>query len=74
MKLFHFGLLKSVPLYEKTKLTVEMAARSLFNHPNFGNPISNISDPSAGRITSEPWDYVLYGTPRRIQFRIFVSW
>ncbi len=72
-RVLHFGLLKSVTLRERVKLTVEMAAKNLFNHPNFGNPISNISDPNRGRITSLPSD-LMYSTARRVQLRVFVSW
>jgi len=48
---FDFGLFKFFKLSEKTKLRADMTATNFFNHPNFGNPNTNISSSAVGRIT-----------------------
>jgi hypothetical protein len=47
------SLLKKIPLHERANLQLSLQAFSVFNHPIFSNPASNISNASAvGRMTS----------------------
>jgi hypothetical protein len=47
-----FSLLKytNIPHWEKGKLAVGMQAYNFFNHPNFDNPVANISDSRFGTV------------------------
>ncbi len=45
------ALEKSFPLTERARLSVRGEAFNALNHPQFGNPISNISNSAFGRIT-----------------------
>jgi hypothetical protein len=49
---FDFGLYKYINLGEKAKLQIRMTATNFFNHPNFGNPNTNISSSRVGLIRS----------------------
>jgi hypothetical protein len=49
---FDFGLFKYFPIGERFRLKLKMTATNFFNHPNLGNPETNISAVDAGRITS----------------------
>ena len=47
------ALSRSFPLYERLALQLRLESFNVFNHPNFGNPSSNINSPTSfGRITS----------------------
>jgi hypothetical protein len=48
---FDFGLFKYFPIYEKVRLKLKMTATNIFNHPNLGNPNTDISSVNVGRIT-----------------------
>lgn len=55
---------KQFLLTERYRLTLRADLFNILNHPNFGNPASNISVPSqVGQITSA-------GSPRNIQFSL----
>jgi hypothetical protein len=43
---WHGGLAKYFRLTERAKLRADMVASNLFNHPNWSNPNTNISDKS----------------------------
>jgi len=47
---FDFSLLKDVKLTESTKFQFRFEFFNFFNHPNFAQPDSNVSDPNFGRI------------------------
>lgn len=49
---FDFGLFKYFAIRENARLQLRMTATNFFNHPNFGNPVTNISSGNVGRITS----------------------
>jgi hypothetical protein len=49
---FDFGLFKYFTLREGARLQLRMTATNFLNHPNFGNPVTNISSANVGRITS----------------------
>ncbi len=47
------SLAKNLPLYERFNLELRLDAFSVFNHPTFGNPATDITNTGAvGRITS----------------------
>jgi hypothetical protein len=41
---WHFGLMKSIFLTERTRLRAELTSTNFLNHPNYDNPNTNISD------------------------------
>jgi hypothetical protein len=47
-----FSVLKNIPLTEHVSLGLGANAYNVFNHPNFANPVSDISSGSFGHITS----------------------
>jgi hypothetical protein len=49
---FDFGLFKYFTLREEARLQLRMTATNFFNHPNFGNPVTNISAGTVGTIRS----------------------
>ena len=62
----HLSVAKSFPITERVKFTFTSAFTNLFNHPNFRNPASNISNPgSVGVINSVREG----GKSRRIELR-----
>jgi hypothetical protein len=51
--LVHAGLFKRVQFTERLRMVLQGTFQNVFNHPNFGIPLSNISDAaSAGQIRS----------------------
>ncbi len=54
-----FGAFKYFRLGEKAKLQLRMTATNFFNHPNWGNPNTNITSSNVGKITA------LQGSGRR---------
>jgi len=48
---FNFGLFKYFHVGERLRVQLRMTATNFFNHPNFGNPNTNISSGNVGRIT-----------------------
>ncbi|HYM09626.1 MAG TPA: TonB-dependent receptor [Bryobacterales bacterium] len=46
------GLSKRTSIWERYTLNFRAEAFNLFNHPNFANPVANISSGAFGRITS----------------------
>lgn len=48
---FDFGLFKYFPIRENVRLKLKMTATNFFNHPNLGNPNTDITSINAGRIT-----------------------
>jgi hypothetical protein len=47
-----FGAFKDFTLYERLKLRFQTQIKNLPNHPNWGNPIANLTDGNYGRIRS----------------------
>jgi hypothetical protein len=41
---FHAGVFKNIPLKERLNLRLELTASNLFNHPNWNNPDTTITD------------------------------
>ncbi|MCZ2079364.1 MAG: TonB-dependent receptor [Bryobacterales bacterium] len=48
---FNFGLFKYFNITETGRLQLRMTSTNFFNHPNFGNPNTDISSANAGRIS-----------------------
>lgn len=76
-----FSLIKRFPFAESRNIELRAEFFNLFNHPNFANPISNLSavpatsiDANTGRITGSPGDFgrivSTSNNPRLIQFAI----
>ena len=58
------GIFKQFPLSERFRLTFRADLFNALNHPNFGNPINDISNPSVATITGTS------GNPRDVQFSL----
>ena len=73
-KVLHVSLGKDIKLYERLKLSLLLAARNVFNAPNFSIPPANISAPTTvGRVAGTQGDLLLGGA-RNVQVRAFISW
>lgn len=59
-----FGIHKRFRVTEDTSIQLQANAFNIFNHPNFGLPVSNLNSSQAGRSIST------VGTPRVIQLAI----
>ncbi len=64
------ALLKAISINDSNKLSFRAEFFNLFNRPHFGNPGTNISSSSFGRITSPMNRDIGTGTPRQIQFML----
>jgi len=64
------ALLKNVPINENHRISFRAEFFNVFNRPHFGNPGTNISSSSFGRITSPMNRDIGTGTPRQIQFML----
>jgi len=69
------GIGKHIPLTERVRLDFRSEFFNIFNHPQYGLPIANWSDPNFGIIkqsvnTTTPVSPVGTGTPREIQFSL----
>ncbi len=62
-----FGLFKNTALSERVGFQFRAEFFNLFNHPNFGRPVTSIRSPQAGRVLSA-------GMPREIQFGVKLMW
>lgn len=49
---FDLGLIKYFQIREGLRFRFKMSASNIFNHPNLGNPNTNITSSNVGRITS----------------------
>jgi hypothetical protein len=58
------GIFKQFSLSEKFKLTFRADLFNVLNHPSFGNPINDISNPSVATITGTA------GNSRDVQFSL----
>lgn len=61
-----FGLMKNFSLKERAALQFRAEAFNIFNRPNFGNPVSNLTAANFGAITSA-------SSPRLLQFALKLS-
>ena len=52
VNIWHMGLFKSFQLSEKAKLRWELTGTNFFNHPNYNNPATNISQAGAVGVIS----------------------
>jgi hypothetical protein len=53
VNVFSAGLAKEFLFHERARLRWEMTANNFFNHPNWQNPSTDITDSSVGVITSD---------------------
>jgi hypothetical protein len=60
---FDFSLVKSIQIRESQHLDFRAESFNLFNNPNFGNPVANLSSSSNGQVQTA-------GSPRIIQFAL----
>jgi len=76
-----FSVIKRFPFAETRNIELRAEFFNLFNHPNFANPVSNLSavpstsiDANTGRITGSPGDFgrvtSTSNNPRLIQFAV----
>ena len=60
VNVWHMGFFKSFPIRERARFRYEATATNFFNHPNYNNPATNISQLAAvGVITgtgASPWE------------------
>ena len=69
------GLDKRFPIRERLSLDFRVEAFNLFNRAQFGNPASDFSSPSFGRITTTVNDRATgSGTPRQFQFALRLNY
>ncbi|MFB3902427.1 MAG: TonB-dependent receptor domain-containing protein [Acidobacteriota bacterium] len=74
LKTLHLGLAKNFRIHEELTLMLELAVRNLLNHPNFANPVSNLSNPTnVGRISALV-DSLESGAARNMQVRLRLRW
>ena len=52
VNIWHVGVFKSFPLTETVRLRWEMTGTNFFNHPNYNNPGTNISQTGAVGVIS----------------------
>ena len=66
------ALSKRIPLTERLNLIFRGEAFNIFNHPQYGLPLSNVSSPNTfGQINTElNAGGVGTGTPRELQFAL----
>jgi len=76
-----FSVIKRFPFAETRNIELRAEFFNLFNHPNFANPVSNLSavpstsiDANTGRIIGSPGDFgrvtSTSNNPRLIQFAV----
>ncbi|HLJ86892.1 MAG TPA: hypothetical protein VKZ53_08710, partial [Candidatus Angelobacter sp.] len=65
---FDLSLQKNFPVTESKKFQLRADMFNLFNHPNFGLPISNLASAAAGTITS------ISGNSRLLQLGLRFDW
>jgi len=53
VNVFSAGFAKEFQFHERARLRWEMTANNFFNHPNWANPSTDITDSSVGVITSD---------------------
>ena len=72
---FDIGIGKHIPVTERVELEFRTEFFNMFNHPQYGLPVANISATNFGTInqtvnTTTPVSAVGTGTPREIQFSL----
>ncbi len=72
-RVLHLGLVKDFTLRDPLKMEVELAVRNLFNHPNFGFPVTTINSPTVAQITGLAGG-LQQGNTRNMQLRMSISW
>jgi hypothetical protein len=65
-----FSVTKNTKLTEKLNLQFRTELFDAFNHPNFGNPVLNVTSGSFGKIQSTRFPTGDFGSARQIQFAL----
>lgn len=52
IQVFNLAAFKSVTVFRENQLRLQVSATNVLNHPNFGQPDTNISDAGVGTITT----------------------
>jgi hypothetical protein len=65
---------KNFRFKEDVRFRLELMARNLFNHPNWGNPNVTISDRSAGRITNAYGNWYDFSQVRQFRLGMRLEW
>jgi hypothetical protein len=74
---WHLGLAKTFTLYERARLRWDLIAANAFNHPNYANPATNITQAAqVGVITGVAGDVAVLDQsgPRRFRMGLTVEW
>ena len=79
VNVWHMGMFKSFPLMEGVKLRYEATATNFFNHPNYSNPATNISQAAAVGVISGAGgvhgsSVGDYGGPRTFRMGLRLEW
>ena len=65
-----FSVTKDTRIMERFNLQFRAEMFDVFNHPNFGNPVLNVTSPSFGNIQSTRFPTGDFGSARQIQFSL----
>jgi len=72
----HGGVIKYLPVWERLKMRLELMSTNVLNHPQWSNPLTNISQAAqAGVITSVGGVYANDQTgPRNVRLALRLEW
>ena len=65
-----FSVTKNIKITEKLNLQFRSELFDVFNHPNFGNPVLNVTSSTFGRIQGTRFPTGDFGSSRQIQFAL----
>ena len=65
-----FSVTKNTKLTERFNLQFRSEMFDIFNHPNFGNPVLNLTSSSFGHVQSTRFPTGDFGSARQIQFAL----
>jgi hypothetical protein len=63
-----FSVIKDTKLTERVNFQFRVEMFDLFNHPNFGNPVTTVTSAAFGQIQSTRFPTGDFGSSRQIQF------
>jgi hypothetical protein len=65
-----FSITKDTRIIERFNLQFRSEFFDIFNHPNFGNPVLNVTSASFGEILSTRFPTGDFGSSRQVQFSL----